>query len=138
MTENPPLIDSNVFAYVHDEREPVKRKIAESALEKHWGDGFISQQVLGETYSVLTRKKRIHATTALAIISDMQAGFVMLTYTASDVIEAVQLNGEFGVSLRDGVLAATAKRFGISRILTENTDDFKKISGIHAENPFKT
>lgn len=138
MNASPPLIDSNIFVYVNDNAAGAKQAQAETAVRQWWGQGRITQQVLGETYAALTRKKIVPASLALEIILKMREGFLVLKYETQDVLEGARLHGEYGVPIWDGVLAATARRFGITRILTENTKHFERVPDIQAENPLET
>ena len=52
------FVDTNVFVYAKQAREPVKQPLAAQWLERLWSDqtGRTSVQVLNEYYTALTRK----------------------------------------------------------------------------------
>jgi len=51
-------VDTNVLVYVQDGRDPVKRDVAESLFTRlsSLSNTLVGLQVLGELYTVLTRK----------------------------------------------------------------------------------
>lgn len=54
------FIDTNVFVYNRDSKDPGKRDIARSILKRVWEErcGRISYQVLKEYYNIVTNKLR--------------------------------------------------------------------------------
>ena len=138
MKGEPVFIDTNIIAYAYDKSEPRKHlkcvKIIEQGFmgEKNF---YISNQILAELASVLLNKiqKTLPEKDVKEIIEEFNLSneWKKLNYTTSTVEKAVTATTPFW----DSLIAETMKENNISTIYTENTKDFKKISGINTINP---
>ncbi|MBU0636008.1 PIN domain-containing protein [Candidatus Micrarchaeota archaeon] len=144
MNENKPdfLIDTNILVYAQDlTAEPHKRQTAKTFLAKQLFSPKvrISAQNLAEFYSVLTTKlsRQIPREQALEHLNTTMEAFQnILSYSASTVQKAAQINARHQTPFWDSLLAATMLENNIHIIYTENTGDFKKIPHIKAINLF--
>lgn len=132
------FVDTNVLVYAYDRGEPEKQKVALALLEAGDADSFvISSQVLGEFFTVVTRKLAtpLHhdeAASAVLALSDL----AVVPVDASLVREALDLLAGEQVSYWDALIVVAARRGGCVRILTEDLRTGGTVSGIRIENPF--
>lgn len=144
MNDNGALVDSNILIYAHDESAGTKYLTAKQIIQ----DGYegtrtlaFSTQNLGEFFAIATQKiqKPLAVDDAFDIVRNIAQfrGMRVLTIQPADVLSAIQTHQSTGIHYWDCLIAETAKQNGVYTIITENTRDFSKISGIKAKNPFK-
>ena len=136
------FLDTNIICYAFDLAEPTKRKACQKILEKAFSgeiSGAVSNQVLGEAFNASVTKIRIPASKAAIMIKSLIASEKLekVNYSHNTINRAVSNFETFGVPFWDLVIAETMKENGISKIVTENEKDFRKIPGIEIINPFK-
>ncbi|MBU0635878.1 PIN domain-containing protein [Candidatus Micrarchaeota archaeon] len=144
MNETKVFVDTNILVYAHDSSENEKHTKAQQIFKECYEGNrqlAFSTQTLSEFFAVITRKIKKPVSTANAqIIISTILNFNGMTTTViqpDTILAATQTHKTTGVHYWDCLIAETAKANGIHNILTENTKDFKKISGIKAKNPFK-
>ncbi|MHB1439268.1 MAG: PIN domain-containing protein [Cuniculiplasma sp.] len=134
--------DTNILFYAYDLSEPSKREVCKTQVGQVFSGktrGFISNQILVELYNALTRKLGVKADIANLIVESFLASsnWLKISYNHFTIKSALNTSKAFGAPFLDSLIAETMKENGISHIITENERDFKRISGIHVENPFK-
>ena len=139
------LFDTNIIVYAYDELEVEKRKKCLSLLQPIFegkGKGYVTNQILGETFIVLTKHMKMPSSIedAKDIIELFISSnnWVKINYDYKTVKKAVGYVKEFKINFWDAVIAATMIENNISSIYTENEKDFKKIPGINVINPLLT
>ena len=60
----------------------------------------------------------------------------VIRYDGNTVIRAVSIAKEYKIHFFDALLVATMQENGIEEIITENTEDFRKIQWLKVKNPF--
>lgn len=115
------FVDTNILAYAHNTAEPEKHEQAAALLLDLWADraGVVSTQVLGELYSVLTRKMDVAPADAREIV---------LLYAAWPVVEtdvpmlaaAMERHEREQVAWWDALIVEAAIRAGAPRLATED------------------
>lgn len=144
MSDTEFFLDTNVLVYAYDRSEGIKHEQAKEIIRQCFRGKitlFLSTQVLGEFFTNITKKiqKPISPQDAHAIIStliDYQKTPV-LVIQPDTILSASLTHQTTGTHFWDCVIAETMKENRIHIILTEDTADFSKISGIKAKNPFK-
>ena len=136
------FFDTNIICYAFDSSEPSKRKICEKLIESVYAEdvlGTISNQVLVETYNVLTRKFGIPLERAKEIMKSLTISehWYRINYTTNTINRAMDNSDRFQVPFLDLLIVETMKENFITEIITENERDFEKIPGIKVTNPFK-
>jgi predicted nucleic acid-binding protein len=114
------FVDTNILAYAHDAAEPEKHARATALLLDLWvaRASVVSTQVLGELYSVLTRRVGLVPADAREIV---------LLYAAWPVIEtdvpmlaaAMERHGREQVAWWDALIVEAALRAGATRLASE-------------------
>ena len=133
------FIDTNIWVYAYDNHFPDKQQRAQeiiiSAVRN--GNGVLSTQVLGEFFTVVTRKIKIPLSVRNArdIIKYMgrmtvQEIDVLIVERALDTLE------QYKISYWDSLIIATAERAHCKRILSEDLNAGQKYHGIEITNPF--
>lgn len=97
---------------------------------------------LCEFFFVVTRKvaKPLSHAQAQAVLSGILAGsqWAVLDRNPKTVLKAVDLVKLHRTSIWDALIAASMLENNVSKILTENERDFRRISSITVINPFKS
>ncbi len=135
----PIFVDANILVYSRDAADPVKQIRATGILEALWKSrqGRISQQVLQEYYTTVTRKLKPGIPKAEAR-EDIEALFAWrppATATAN-LTKAWEIEDRFGLSWRDSLIVASAIHCGCAVLLSEDLQDGLRIDGLQIKNPF--
>lgn len=140
MTEKSSLIDSNLLVYAY-ELDDVRSKTARELIRglAFQNQSVLSVQNLAEFGNVVIGKKRRTVSPADAQIAlDFFAeNFRVVAYGPQTVTKAIGLVQTRQAPFYDALLAATMLENGVDTIYTENAEDFAKIPGIRAINPFE-
>ena len=134
------FIDTNVFVYVYDEQEPIKRAIALRLIERAGRDGsVISTQVLSEFYVALTRRLRppVGQEVTSAAVQDLLR-LDVVPVDADLVLGAIERLKQHQLSYWDSLIIGAAARAGCVLLLTEDLHHGAIIDGVRIENPFLT
>lgn len=134
------LVDSNVLIYAfhadslyHDAAIDVL-----DSLVRHQA-GAVTSQNLAEFSNVLRNKANEPAAfeKIRLYVEHIRSDFHCFSYNSESVLSALCISEMHSVHFFDALLAATMIENGIATIYTENTEDFAKVPGIKAVNPFK-
>jgi predicted nucleic acid-binding protein len=133
------FVDSNVLVYAHDADSGDKQRIAANAVAEIMDArvGVLSIQVLQEFYSTVTRKLRSAITRDVA--RELLRGYSSWTIqslTAEDVVAASFLEQRHQLSFWDALIVQTALLAGAKKLLSEDFQHGRSISGVTVENPF--
>lgn len=133
------FFDTNIIVYAYDNYFPDKqqraRKIILSGVRD--GNGVLSTQVLGEFFTVVTRKinKPLSVRNARDIIKYM--GRMMVQEIDLLIVErALDTLEQYKISYWDSLIIAAAERAQCKRILSEDLDAGQIYHGIEITNPF--
>ena len=131
------FVDTNVFVYAVDRRDPAKQRRARVVLADDPDDLVVSPQVMGELYVTLTRKLPKPMTAADARSVVLRVGRLQVVPIDAAVVAAALgiAEGE-PVSYWDALIVATARASGCERLLTEDLGEGTVIGGVRVENPF--
>jgi predicted nucleic acid-binding protein len=133
------FIDTNVLVYAYDRSEPLKQKQALHVLRElaESGRGAVTTQVLGEFFTVVTRKipSPLSAGEATAQIRNH-----LQLWTVIEMTGALALDAAFGVrdhemSFWDAQIWAAARANRIPVVLSEDFSDGRVVDGVRFVNP---
>jgi len=133
------FFDTNILVYAYDNHFPDKqqraREVIISAVKN--GNGVLSTQVLGEFFTVVTKKinESLSVRDARSIIQYMgsipvQEIDLLIVKRAIDTLE------QYKISYWDSLIIAAAERAQCKRILSEDLNAGQKYHGIEITNPF--
>ena len=139
------LIDTNVLVYsLNSEAEDRKRNEAREIIAEGFrGEKtyYITLQSLEEFITVVTSaiQKPVSYERAREYVETLVevGNFKLLETRAEHVLEAAEMVENGGKDYWDCIIASVAKENKVEKIITENTQDFREIPGLEAENPFK-
>ena len=130
-------IDTNIFAYLADERDLNKQSIArdlvETLLER---DAWIGLQVVGELQNVLLRRFKKTISEASATASFVLGAFPSFAYDEDDVSRALSAFAGGRFSYWDALLLSAAARAGCGVLFTEDMQDGGRFDDVLIINPF--
>jgi len=133
------FVDTNVFVYAKQAREPVKQPLAAQWLERLWSEqsGRTSVQVLNEYYATLTRKVKPAVSPADAwddvkalMVWNPQAMDLELLHRGREVEQRYHL------SWWDSLIVAAAQLQNCVLLLTEDLQDRSVYGSVTVRNPF--
>lgn len=130
--------DTNVFVYAADEGEPAKRARAREVLASYpAGTLVVSTQVLGEFYTVVTRRiaRPLSLPDGAEAVRRLSA-YPVVPVDAELVRAGVEIHRAHQVSYWDGLILAAARTAGCTTLLTEDLHAGATLAGITIENPF--
>lgn len=135
------FIDTNVFVYSFDDRQPAKKersfKLIQEGLKS--GTGMISTQVIQEFLNVATRKFAVpmkpedsKAYLRLVLNPLCQVYPNLLLYET-----CLDLQGETSYSFYDSLIIAAAIQAGCDILYSEDLQDGQELRGIKIVNPYR-
>jgi predicted nucleic acid-binding protein len=134
------FIDTNVFVYSFDDRQPVKKERSLAIIQDglRTGMGVISTQVIQEFLNVATEK---FAVPMKPEDSKMYLRLVMnplcQIYPNSDLYEiCLDIKVETGYSFYDSLILAGAIQGGCATLYSEDLQDGQVVRGVRVIDPF--
>ena len=134
------FLDTNVFVYTFDRREPDKQARARRLVERALGtgDGVVSSQVVQEFLNVALRKfeRPLSEGEALRYLRDVMDPLCTVFPSLSLYEAAVSLHKRWRWSFYDSLIVASALEAGCDTLLTEDLQTGRRIEGLTIVNPF--
>ena len=132
------FLDTNVFVYFVDSRNPEKQAIARTVLTNAIGNRqyTISPQVLNEFANVALKKLGMSEEEVRQYVEAFQHIRIACQQDGW-TIRALEIRKQYGLQFYDSLLLAAAESTGCDEILTEDLNDGQVYCGIKAVNPFK-
>ncbi len=133
------FFDTSILVYAYDTHDPPKQKIAQDLILENIrnGQGWLSIQVFGEFFNVVTKQipKPLTSDEARDAISYLS----ILNITDMDVklvFRAIDTHKKYGTNYWDSMIIAAAERANCAKLLSEDFNSTQKYYGIIAKNPF--
>ena len=133
------FFDTNILVYAVDRSEPDKqskaRRLLRSAVENE--TGAVSAQVLGEFFTVVTR--RIRQPLSIEQAEEVVEQIAILPVVDLDlalVRRAVETCRRYQISYWDALIIAAAQQARCTRVLSEDLNAGQTYDGIPVVNPF--
>ena len=133
------FIDTNILVYAYDNHFPDKQQRAREILIRAVknGSGVLSTQVLGEFFTVVTKKIKVplsvkNARDIIKYMGSMpvQEIDLLVVNRAIDTLE------QYKISYWDSLIIAAAERAGCNHILSEDLNAGQKYHEMEIINPF--
>jgi len=133
------FIDTNVFVYAADSKNPAKRTIARDVISRAVvvGGGKITVQVLNEFSSVAHRKLGLSFDEVRAYL-EMFRALPVLPVAAGITEKGLDIMERYGLQFYDSLLLASASEIGCDEFISEDLNDGQIYCGMRAVNPFKS
>ena len=134
------FVDTNVFVYLFDRREPAKQALAATLLASLLvrASGVISTQVISELSSVLLGRRAdlIRRDRVRIVICELMRDWQLIVVRPRTIETAFEGVERFGFSWFDAQIWAAAKGADASYLLTEDFADGLDADGVRVVNPF--
>ena len=132
------FIDTNVFVYAADSKNPAKRAIARNliAAAVQSGGCRINVQVLNEFSSVSHRKLGLTVDEIKAYL-EMFRALPVLPMCADVTEKGLDVMTRYGIQFYDALLLASASESGCDEFISEDLNDGEIYCGMKVTNPFK-
>lgn len=130
-------VDTNILVYAVDRDAGEKRKQAVELLDALvTEDCVLSLQALAEFFHVVTRKGKVPAQEAQAIVDDWAVLFPVVGAESRHLQTAMGWMKKGVFSFWDGLLFATVNGAGVTHLLTEDMQHGFEIAGTQVVHPF--
>lgn len=134
------LVDTNILIYAH-KKDGAKHLPCAAAVNRllDSDDMVLSIQNLVEFSRVLTEKASpsLDSEQVYQYVYDLSETSTIFSYSEHTVMSALIISKQYAIHFFDALIAATMQENGITKILTENTKDFKKIKWLEVDNPME-
>ena len=130
-------LDTNFLVYAEDVNDEARRDIAQRVLRRlSRADTFVPVQVLGELFSVLTRKVRRPPDIARAAVLGWSDAFTPIETANETLISATDLAVDHQFPIWDAVILASAATADCRLLLSEDMHNGFTWRGVTVVNPF--
>ncbi|HEX4295818.1 MAG TPA: PIN domain-containing protein [Rhizomicrobium sp.] len=132
-------LDTNVLVYAEGLNGADKRKTILDILDGVAPDNrVISVHVLGELFRVLTRKARLPASDARAVVLKWRGTAEIVEASEASMLRAIDLVVDHRLPIRDSAILVAAAVRRCNLLLTEGIEDGFVWSGVTVVDPFRT
>lgn len=134
------FLDTNIIVHAYDQHDPQKMHIAREILRQGLREKnvFISAQVLGEFFVVMTKKiQQPLAPDSVLEIIEALGTLPLIEVDYPLVVQAIALHIQYKISYWDALIVAAAQRSRCDSLLTEDLKDGEIYNGVKVHNPFK-
>jgi len=130
-------VDTNIFVYAIDQREPAKQSVARSViLALARVETVVALQVVGEFQNALKRRLKLPPWAAAQAARNLLAQFGSFPYDSAAVELALAQSAAGRMSYWDALLVASADAVGVKTLLSEDMTDGLVHGGLEIINPF--
>jgi predicted nucleic acid-binding protein len=130
-------LDTNLLVYTIDATARIRHEVSRDILERAVRlDCWLTLQAISEFYAVVSRKRIVPNSDAVAQAADWLELFPCAAATESAVRVALADAAVGRASYGDALLVATAGEAGCVAILTEDLRDGGEPGGVRIYNPF--
>ena len=134
------FLDTNVLVYAYDRSAGRKHSLAAELVEKCWEseNACLSIQVLQEFFVTVTCKiaTPLDHQTARQIVADL-AQWRLHTPTASDLLQAIDLQQWHQLAFWDAQVIQSAASLGCKQLLSEDLNHGQTYGAVEVIDPFK-
>lgn len=133
-------MDTNVIVYAHDSSQATKQAAAIAVLDtlRASGRGFVSTQVLGETYLALQRlSESFPRADARRMVEAIGLSWSVLPIESRTTAYALHASERFDIHYWDAQIWAAAYLGDCAVVITEDTPGVVDLDGVTFANPFE-
>ncbi len=132
------FVDTNILLYAHDISAGIKHERAKALIEDLWRtrSGVVSTQVLQELCVNLRRKagRPLELKATRELVADYLSWQVVV-HTGESMLEALDLEGRYGISFWDALVVQGAQASGASVLYSEDLPDGQMYGTVRVVNP---
>jgi predicted nucleic acid-binding protein len=138
MTRQRFSVDTNLLIYSIDKDAGLRHAQARDLMDALAdADCVLTLQALAEFFHAATRKGKMPAAEAAALVHDWMELFPVAAAEGRTLRQAIALRAEHGFGFWDAMLVEAARAAGVTRLLTEDMQDGRRVGALLLENPFK-
>ena len=131
------FLDTNLWIYFFTKDPQPKFQRVNELIDTNADSIFISTQVLGELYHVLTRKKLFSRQEAEAFVVRLINDFPIISIDATSVTQSINLNLRYGYTYWDSLIIAIALASDCTILYSEDMQHNQLIENkLRIINPF--
>jgi predicted nucleic acid-binding protein len=132
-------LDTNVLVYAEGVNGTAMQKVALDLIGRvRREDIFLSVQVLGELFNVLTRKASRPREIARAVLLSWRDMFSLIDTSAAVMLAAADLAADHRLPIWDAVILSAAAESGCRLLLSEDLHEGFTWGGVTVTNPFSS
>jgi predicted nucleic acid-binding protein len=134
------FLDSNIFIYAYDQREPVKQSIADNlirGLAISW-EAVISYQVIHEffNWALVKGPVKMPQEEAQRYLTVTFRPMHIVASSATLVSDAIGINRRYRLSWYDSLIVAAAQQAGCKLLYSEDLQHGQQFGTVTIHNPF--
>jgi predicted nucleic acid-binding protein len=134
------FLDTNIFIYAHDERDPRKHSLAVELIRELTvgGDGVVSYQVVQEFFNVALVKSptKLSHEDAHGILENVFRPLQIVPSSFSLVSDAIRIQERYRLSWYDSLIVSAAQHGGCEMLYSEDLQHGQVFDRVRVQNPF--
>ena len=134
------FVDTNIFIYSYDARDPVKQSKARQLIEDLMleGTATVSYQVVHEffQFALVKAAKKMSHRDAHIFLEEVFRPIASVPSTISLVSEAIRIQERYLLSWYDSLIVAAAQQAGCGVLYSEDLQHGQRIGELIVRNPF--
>jgi predicted nucleic acid-binding protein len=134
------FLDSNIFIYAYDQREPVKQSIADNLIRglAIGGDAVISYQVIHEffNWALVKGPVKMPQDEAQRYLTVTFRPMLIVASSVALVSDAIRIQDRYRLSWYDSLIVSAAQQAGCSILYTEDLQHGQQFGSVTVQNPF--
>ena len=135
------FLDTNVFVYSRDDRDPKKQQQATDLMRRATVDraGVVSYQVVQEFFNVVLVKavQKMRHQDAQDFLTTVFRPLLAVHSSATLFSEGIRLQERFKLSWYDSLIVAAALQSECELLYTEDLQDGQRFEALTVRNPFR-
>ena len=135
------FLDSNIFIYAYDQREPVKQSVADNLIRglSISGDAVISYQVIHEFFNWALVKGPVK------MPQDEAQRYLDVTFRPMHIVapsfslvsDAIRIQERSRLSWYDSLIVSAAQQGGCHTLYSEDLQHGQRFDGVTVQDPFR-
>lgn len=131
-------VDTNILIYSIDIDAGMRHEQARAVMDRlPDADCVLTLQALAEFFHAVTRKDKMPAAEAAAMVHDWMELFPVVVADGRTLTGAIRLKEAESFAFWDAMLVEAARASGVTRLLSEGMQDGRMVGALRIENPFK-
>jgi predicted nucleic acid-binding protein len=138
MTRQRFSVDTNLLTDSIDTDAGLRHEQARDPMDAlAYADCILTLQALAEFFCAAMRKGKMPVAEATALVNDWMELFPLAVADGRTLREAISLSNAHGFGFWDAMLVESARAAGVTRLLTENMQDGRRMGALLMKTPFK-
>jgi predicted nucleic acid-binding protein len=134
------FLDSNIFIYAYDQREPVKQSIADNLIRglAIGGDAVISYQVIHEffNWALVKGPVKMPQDEAQRYLTVTFRPMLIVASSVALVSGAIRIQDRYRLSWYDSLIVSAAQQAGCDVLYSEDLQHGQQFGPVTVQNPF--